>query len=152
MILQKAIPMNARGIFYATKDHLLEQNEAAFLEHMNNTCAYHIEEGGKLLACAIGFRIPNALYKEEFEERNVIDLVDAEIELQFLRPTDMDVEEGNIFLEALQSLHDRVDVENWPKAFAILENWWFPNEHSIPDMWSLPLEFSHLLKDRAVDA
>ena len=129
MIFQEVKKLTAKEIFNATKEHLLEQQETSYWDHVPDTCAYHTtNQDGKPIACAIGFRIPDKIYHEDLEDQSVMDLIEAEPTFTFLLPTDLPDKIGESFLHSLQQLHDQISVENWPEAFNILEAYWFDGE------------------------
>lgn len=150
MILQEKQILTARQIFKATKQHLMEQQEAAFYDQQAGVCAYHaLNKENKPIACAIGFRIPESEYHLDIENQNVIDLIEGDPDLAWLRPIDLDDEIGNAFLESLQQLHDHCSVEDWTTAFDILENYWFDGETVRPYIYDeihLPVAFTALCK------
>lgn len=103
--------MNNQEFFSKTVDHLRRQNKKAT---NGKLCTYRMEDperSGHFLKCAIGVHIPDSLYRETMEGRNVFHLAKM--------PGMSDVFEGidMKLLLAMQDIHDYSPIEDWEDKF-----------------------------------
>ena len=107
-ILPEVIMITLKNLHRATKQQIFEQVATHLLKQnaksMNGLfCAYRGDDG---LSCAAGCLVADDEYNEEFEE----------IEWQSL-VKEFDLPKRNDdLIQALQHIHDKVDVENWKEA------------------------------------
>ena len=126
MIVQEIQRLTAREIFDLTKKHLEEQQEQSW---HRGVCGYRGTSTvpQKPIACAVGWRIPDALYTTELENKKVADLINN-YSFEWLLPSDLDAEQGLNFLELLQGIHDYYGPEHWEEELAAVEVEWFPKK------------------------
>lgn len=120
MIIKDKMITSDREAFDFVYDHLLEQNQISFDYH-DEICCYHVENDGVMLACAVGCLIPDDNYSIMIERKTVdSDIVSAVV--QESHP-DWHVSINSIaMLRVLQTIHDRIDVENWKSSLDELKS------------------------------
>jgi hypothetical protein len=92
--------------FQKVKKALLKQKEKSWRYHM---CVYRGPNGTK---CAVGFLLPDAEYNMEFE---MLTLEEVRAGSETLKRYSLD------FLTAIQRIHDKSPVDNWPEKFEAME-------------------------------
>jgi hypothetical protein len=107
--------MSINEIFYKVEKHLLKQNKQAMVR---NRCKYRTSSG---LSCAVGCLIPDEMYTNKLENRDVSclpsDVLTPIIGVQFTRR-----ERKLHLLDDLQEMHDNILPEKWPTVLAAIKN------------------------------
>ena len=101
--------MTPQQIFDTVATHLSDQGEQSL--NKGGDCMYR---GPKGLKCAVGRLIPDDIYVTGMEGRKVSALV-----VEFIVPDFFMVDDNQVVLEQLQSVHDCREVEEWKEG---LEN------------------------------
>jgi hypothetical protein len=102
--------VNKQEIFTTVKNHLLSQNARSVNDY--DECVYRGVDGKM---CAIGCLMPDHLYDPECEGHNSLD-TKVQRCLPMIKFPDGDDWGGPIilFLNGLQDIHDKYNVEEWP--------------------------------------
>lgn len=110
--------MTKKEIFEKVRDHLLKQN-ALSKDEFDGRCLYRSENG---LKCAIGCLISDEDYRDSFEGKNIRGI--HEIIINKILPSDLDGENGIVFLQKLQNIHDLAPIGAWEKNLNELAEEW----------------------------
>jgi hypothetical protein len=107
--------MNNQEAFDAVATHLLKQGKKSLLSHEKfpgGMCAYRSSDGNK---CAAGALIPDTLYDEGMEEKDILYCMGVYPELDALL-AGVDPR----LLKSLQWIHDNCEVEEWKNQLGTL--------------------------------
>lgn len=99
--------MNNQEIFDVVANHLLKQQSKSLLSDGVGKCAYRGVNG---LKCAVGILIPDHLYDETMEYKNIQSvIVDYPAFRGYLNAGEDEID----LLEQLQFIHDYAEVTAW---------------------------------------
>ena len=108
------------------KDALLLQGEKSMTIDGGDRCLYRlVKDDGTVLKCALGFLIPNSLYRSVMEDSPAEYLFDKypkafESAIKRFKLENESEEDLSGLFKALQEIHDQQDVADWEKHFGEL--------------------------------
>jgi len=137
------IKLTRQDVFETGVKGLFQQGKPAITE--GGECQYRSEKG---LKCAMGFIIPDHMYNEDMESRNIAILLSENEEIQSLFEEGFGVvgQDGlRCFLSEMQSkLHDRYFVEK--RYHNDFKDWLIKSAEIFASKYDLDFEFSKELK------
>lgn len=109
--------MTKQEIFSKVKKHLLAQGKKSLT---GTVCGYRGEDNTQ---CAIGCLIPDNEYDVEMEGNSARRLLLRYEKLEkLILPSDLNKEDGRIFLTQLQEIHDSYCISTWKHALKCFAN------------------------------
>lgn len=105
---------------------LQTQGEKSMLMDGGDRCLYRlVKDDGTVLKCALGFLIPNSLYRSVMEDNDAIDLFYKfpkafKSAIKRFKLENESEEDLSGLFKALQEIHDQQDVAEWEEHFGEL--------------------------------
>jgi hypothetical protein len=105
-------------IYDVVRAHLLKQNKKS-ISSRHGACLYRADDGCK---CAIGILIKDEFYSSTLEYSSAT----SNMVIQILKLSGISQSIINIpsFLNGLQSIHDRYEVDDWKRQLDLFANHW----------------------------